>query len=323
MLGLSAAAMGLTLLGSCGRSGTAGSTTTLATGPSPAPLPASGNSTRLVHMTDLHIMPDKGAGTGVAKCLDTIAKLQRRPDVIVTGGDLSFDLFATGRKRCEENLSLLSKTFRDHCPAPVHHCLGNHDIWGWNKAKSQTVGTEPGWGKGWTMDTLAMKARYYHFDLPAWRVFVLDSVQPKGTDAYQGRIDPEQLAWLQHGLDTMPAGVSAVVVTHIPIISVCATFRSKPADELTLGNSESMGDARILHELFIKNGRVKLCLSGHIHQNERIDYQGVTYICDGAVCGSWWNGPKDRCKEGFGIIDLHANGSFTHEYVGFGWTPVT
>ena len=52
---------------------------------------------------------------------------------------------------------------------------------------------------------------------------------------------------------------------------------------------------------------------------ERIDLDGVSYICDGAVSGAWWKGAKERCPEGYGVFDLFDDGTFKHEYVAYGW----
>jgi hypothetical protein len=49
------------------------------------------------------------------------------------------------------------------------------------------------------------------------------------------------------------------------------------------------------------------------------ELDGVTYVCDGAVSGAWWKGPKERCAEGYGLFDLFDDGSFKHQYVPYGW----
>ena len=69
----------------------------------------------------------------------------------------------------------------------------------------------------------------------------------------------------------------------------------------------------------IQGHNVRLWLSGHIHQRDRIEYRGTTFINDGAVCGSWWKGPHQGVPEGFGIIDVWADGRFEHQYKTYGW----
>ena len=59
---------------------------------------------------------------------------------------------------------------------------------------------------------------------------------------------------------------------------------------------------------------------GSLHACDRIELRGVTYICDGAVSGNWWKGPRFGYEEGFGILDLSPDGTFTHRYHDYGWT---
>ena len=78
-------------------------------------------------------------------------------------------------------------------------------------------------------------------------------------------------------------------------------------------------DAHALQALFVEYPNVRLCLSGHMHLRDRCEYNGVTYICDGALCAGWWGGDWAQCDEGYGIVDLREDGSFDYEYVSFGW----
>ena len=80
--------------------------------------------------------------------------------------------------------------------------------------------------------------------------------------------------------------------------------------------------APTLTKLFAKHG-VKLALSGHLHEIDRIEFGSVTFICDGAVSGGWWHGPNVdnvvETQEGFGIIDIRPDGTFDHRYFDYGW----
>ena len=80
-------------------------------------------------------------------------------------------------------------------------------------------------------------------------------------------------------------------------------------------------DAKKLLELFRKHRCVRLAVSGHIHKLDRCEFEGVTYVCDGAVSGAWWKGPGKRCDEGYGVFDLFSDGSFEHTYHTYGWKP--
>jgi 3',5'-cyclic AMP phosphodiesterase CpdA len=78
-------------------------------------------------------------------------------------------------------------------------------------------------------------------------------------------------------------------------------------------------DARRIKDLFREHPNVKLALSGHIHLKDRVDYNSVTYLCNGAVSGSWWGGPYQECPPGYALVDLFSDGSFEYEYRTFGW----
>ena len=69
--------------------------------------------------------------------------------------------------------------------------------------------------------------------------------------------------------------------------------------------------------LFYKHPNVKLCLSGHIHLRDKVVYNNVTYICDGAVSGAWWEGNKRETAPGYGLIDFYADGTFDEEYINY------
>jgi hypothetical protein len=112
-----------------------------------------------------------------------------------------------------------------------------------------------------------------------------------------------------------------LVFSHIPIVSVTGFFDGK---RVKSGAWEVPGswlhtDARRLKDLFYQHKNVKLCLSGHMHTVDRVDYLGVTYLCNGAVSGAWWRGNYYETPPGYAVIDLYADGSFAHEYVTWGW----
>lgn len=282
---------------------------------------------RIAHMTDIHVQPELRGGEGLTACLKHIGSLPaaRKPDLILTGGDLVMDTFDQQFARSKQLWDLFTGTVKDHAPVPVEHCLGNHDIWGWNKSKSGTSGQEPQWGKKWALEALALPAPYRAIERSGWKIIILDSVHtdPKNANGYIGRLDDQQFAWLSDELKRTPAATPILVVSHIPILSVCSWVWDGAAKEKDNRWEVSAGNLHIdgvkLHKLFTAHPNVKLCLSGHIHKTDHLSMDGVTYICDGAVCGAWWKGRKDRCDEGYGIIDLMPDGTFKHEYVTYGW----
>lgn len=304
---------------------------TRAAGPASAPTPRT-RALRLAHLTDFHIQPERRAADGAAACWKHLASLPEQPGLVITGGDLIMDGFERDEARTRLQWELFTKTLRDGCGIPVRHCLGNHDIWGWNKPKSRTTGDEPRWGKKWAVETLGLPERFYSFDQAGWRFVVLDSthVDPDNPNGYIALLDEAQFDWLARDLASTPATTPVVVVSHIPILSaVVLVPRVKPDnDQLDLRGVQLKReipaglmhtDAHRLRMLFRAHPNVKLCLSGHLHRTDRIDFEGVTYLCGGAVCGAWWEGPNDLTREGYRIIDLYSDGSFETSYEEYGW----
>ncbi len=286
---------------------------------------------RIAHLTDIHIQPELGATEGFARCLDHVQSQPDRPDLIITGGDLIFDGFERDEARTRLQWELFTKTLRDHTSIPVRHCLGNHDIWGWNKKKSGTTGSEPMWGKKWAVEALELEGRYHSFDQNGWHIVVLDSTHPdpENPDGYIALLDDEQADWLARDLNGRRAR-NVMVVSHIPIASAVALFpwvtKSNTAADKAVQRHRELNDGWMhtdnhrMRMLFRDHGQVRLCLSGHLHRTDRVDFEGSTYLCGGAVSGSWWKGPNDLTREGYNLVDLFDDGSFTYHYVEYGWT---
>ncbi len=217
------------------------------------------------------------------------------------------------------------ETLKAECSLPIRSCIGNHDLWGWDKQRSQTTGEEPQYGKQWAMDELELAERYYSYDQAGWHFVVLDSTHTDGGTGYTAKLDEEQFAWLEDDLRQTPSSTPILILSHIPIFAACPFF---DGDNEKTGNWIVPGawmhiDARRIKNLFQRHPNVKVCLSGHIHLVDRVDYLGVTYYCNGAVCGGWWSGPCQEFNNGYGLVELFEDGSFNNQYVEFGWKVVT
>ena len=279
---------------------------------------------RFAHLTDSHIQPERGAAEGVAACLRHVMAHTDRPQLVVSGGDLIMDGFEQTRERTALQWDLFTRVYKDECAVPVEHTIGNHDVWGWNQKKSKTTSDEPQWGKRWVMDALGLAAPYRASDHGSWKLVILDSIFPHRGDGYLGKLDDEQFAWLDAQLAAAAAEAKHVaIVSHIPIISVTVfdLDSSVEDDEWRMSGGVMHADAKKLLELFRKHRCVRLAVSGHIHKLDRCEFEGVTYVCDGAVSGAWWKGPGKRCDEGYGVFDLFSDGSFEHTYHTYGWKP--
>jgi 3',5'-cyclic AMP phosphodiesterase CpdA len=277
---------------------------------------------RVAHLTDIHVEPERRAGEGMAACLHHVQQLADEPELIVTGGDSVMDSFEADDARTTLQWDLWRRVLASDCSTSVRSCIGNHDVWGWAKSKSKTTGNEPTWGKKRAVEMLRLEERYYAFSQAGWQFIVLDSTQPlpDGSEGYTAHVDEVQLDWLARTLRDTPADTPTLIISHIPILSASAILWAQDdRGNFTISGSLMHTDCVKLKDLFAKHPNVKLCISGHLHLVDRVDYNGVTYLCNGAVSGNWWQGRHKDCDEGYVLLDLYDDGSFDHQYVKYGW----
>ena len=297
------------------------------------PGPSARRPLRIAHLTDIHVQPELESAKGLAACFAHVQSLPERGeaavDLIVTGGDTIMDCMEAGRDRTQTQWDLWKKVKADACGLEVKSVVGNHDVWGWTKSKAGTMGDEPLYGKMWACEQFGRALPYESFNRGGWHVVLLDSVFPH-EDGYVGKIDDAQWDWLERDLAAVPAATPVAIVSHIPILSVNPLAASKPGVAGSDGKpafSVSGGLVHVDHprfqELFAKHPNVKACLSGHLHIVERIEFGGVSYLCNGAVSASWWKGKHRGTDFGYAVVDLHDDGTVESRYVPYGWTART
>ena len=291
----------------------------------PATVPAVGSRKRVLrvaHVTDIHVQPELRAAEGLAACLRHLQGQKDPPQLVLNTGDCIMDAMKRDRTRTELQWQVWNSVWRAECSLPVKHAIGNHDIWGWNKRRSGTTGEEAGWGKKRALDALGLSRSYHSFDQACWHFVALDSVQPF-EDGYQARLDEEQFAWLEADLAQTPKTTPVLVMSHIPIFTIAPLMDPKADDGSGIrqfGRAAMHTDNRRIKELFKRHPNVKTCISGHIHLLDRVDYNGVSYLCNGAVSGNWWKGSRfDECEPGYTLIDLYEDGTVERHYVTYGW----
>ena len=277
---------------------------------------------RVAHLTDVHVKPELGAVDGMTAALRHVQALDDPPRLLLTGGDAIMDALAADAARTKLQWELWNRVLKSECSIPVEHCIGNHDVWGWNKKRSKTTGREKQWGKQIALDEFGLKRRYRSFDKAGWHFIVLDSIYPDDELTYIGKLDDEQFDWLAGDLKKVNRRTPIVVVSHIPVLTVALVeFSDTFAKQPRRRQGAAHVDAKRIVNLFKQHPNVQLCLSGHLHLTERIDYAGVTYMCSGAVSGNWWRGNHHHTDEGYAVIDLYDDGTFDNQYVAYGWTP--
>ena len=261
--------------------------------PAEASPPPRRRTLRLAHLTDVHVEPRGRAPEGLARALRTIESLGPKPDVILNGGDAIFDAVARDRQDTAAQWKVWHDVTRAETSLPFLHVIGNHDLWGWRFRDDRAVTGNPKYGKRWALDELGLDRPYYAADHGAWRIVVLDSTHPHDREDYTGRLDDAQREWLSGVLAETPASTHVCIVSHIPIVSACAPlyFGAPPnqRQQQLIDTVLVHTDATLLEDLFLRHSNVRLALSGHLHMEEAITYRGVTYLCNGSVCGNWWN----------------------------------
>ena len=274
---------------------------------------------RFAHLTDIHVKPGAIPETGMTKALQHVQQLRQGVDFIINGGDAIMDALDASKEKTKEQFDLFKSILQKENRLPIYHCIGNHDVWGWfikeNKPEQDRL-----YGKTWVVEEFNMTHRYYSFTRDRWHFIVLDSTQLNPAGGYIARLDPDQLDWLQQELKQVPADKFICLVSHIPILSICAG--------LFFNKNESNGDLKIqrnlmhtdfleLKKIFAQHPNIKVCISGHIHLQDEIDYLGIKYYCNGAISGNWWKGSFQEFAPAYAVIELHDNGTATrtmHQY---------
>lgn len=272
---------------------------------------------RFAHLADIHVQPERRAGEGFRKCLDAVHGLKPRPDFILTGGDLVMDVLNTNAGRAKALFDLYTKICGDS-DIPIRQCVGNHDVFGWS-SKGKIRPDHVAYGKKMVQERLDLARTTYSFNHKGWHFCVVDDIQPRKGEGYEGGFSDADLDWLSGDL-AAARDWRKVICAHIPIVSVAVFRGSNAVKDPHVSVSKGMicrNPGPIL--ALLRKHQVNLVLTGHLHQNETLRYDNTTHFGVGAVCGAWWKGPHHGNREGFGVIDVHADGTFEHHYRTYGW----
>ena len=270
---------------------------------------------RLAHLTDIHMQPLVGAAKGFEKCLHHVQNLANKPDLIINGGDAIMEAHGRGQDSVRRQWKMYQHVLQCENALPIVSCVGNHDIW--CRQETQAAFQD---GRQWAMDELQMIRRYYSFTQNGWHIVVLDSLQPKADGSwYTACLDDEQFHWLETDLKNTPAETPVLVVSHVPILAACVFFDGKrfAGEDWNVPSRWMHSDTVRIASLFHEYPNVKAAISGHIHLVDRVDYNGVSYFCNGAVSGAWWFGSYHHTPAGYAVIDLFDDGSVQNQYMSY------
>jgi len=259
---------------------------------------------RIAHITDVHMRPELDAANRFRKCMEEIKK--HKVDFFLNGGDTIYaaDYSNITRERVKEQWAIWQQLRSEFQEYDMYSCLGNHDMW-WAAPDKQ----DEMYGKDYVVKQLGISKRYYSFDKKGWHFIVLDS---NNQDA--GSLDEEQRRWLEQDLEKLNANTPVLLLSHYPLLAACTHI-----------DGGMHTDYKYLVDLFFKQkDKVKVCVSGHIHLQDGVAYNGVQYFCNGALSGFWWEeGDKNSAGKywyrqtppGYAIITLFDDGTVLNEYI--------
>lgn len=263
---------------------------------------------RAAFISDIHIKTLDVAEAGMRKALQTINQSDKKPDFIINGGDSIMDALAVSKEKTKAQWDLFFNILQAENKLPVKHCMGNHDIWGWQL--KEDVKSDPLYGKNWWLQLTGNTKSYYSFTHQNWHFIVLDSTQ-ENNGGYIALLDAEQFNWLGAELESNK-DKHICVVSHIPIVSFCSAMFFKdmlPNGDWKLSRALLHTDARMIKDLFKKYPNIRCCLSGHIHLQDEVTYLGIQYFCNGAVSGNWWKGAFQDFAPAYALFDFHQDGT--------------
>ena len=276
-------------------------------------------SIRFAHITDIHVKPGTIPETGMAKALQHVQK--QKPQFIINGGDCIMDALEADKQKTQTQFTLYKTILAKENSLPIYHTIGNHDIWGWFVKNDESIKGDKLYGKQWAVEELSMPARHYSFTKGKWKFIVLDSTQLNPAGGYIAYVDPTQLDWLTQELNNTPKETFICIVSHIPVLSICAGLffnKTEANGDLKIQRNLMHTDFLTLKKLFLQYPNIKVCLSGHIHLQDELDYLGIKYYCNGAVSGNWWGGKFQEFAPAYAMIELFDDGSSKRTMMEYG-----
>ena len=222
---------------------------------------------------DFAILGDR-TGNAVPGVYEEIVKevAARHPDFVINVGDTIEGLHDETAAAQWEALKPIWKAFRD---TPFYLVPGNHDIW------------SPASERIWRDET--GRPAHYSFDFKGAHITVLDN-------ARSDLLSQDQLAFLESDLAANATKQPKFVIFHRPSWLFLVKFQNTSFP---------------LHQLARKYG-VEFVISGHVHQFDRSELEGVQYIMVGSSGGSLTHG-KGALSAASGQEGL---------YYGYAWVHV-
>lgn len=278
---------------------------------------------RVCFLSDVHVKPTPVAEKGMRTALRHINGLKPSVDFIINGGDAIMDSLKGSKEAVKKQWDCWDTILKEENKLPIRHCIGNHDIWGWQNTPAEIIENkkDPLYEKGWVLQQHKMENRFYSFEHKDWKFIVLDSSQ-ESNGSYIALIDEPQFAWLEKELKETDPSQHVCIVSHIPIVSFCAAMfidKNEPNGDWKILHVLLHIDARRITDMFKAYKNIRCCLSGHIHLQDAVDYRGIKYYCNNAISGNWWSGAFKDFDPAYAVFEFNKDGSVTREIVPYGF----
>lgn len=260
-------------------------------------------SFKIAHITDIHLKP-------ITICLDRIPVFLNQLaghdiDYIFLTGDL-FNYNVPG-----DDINQVIQFVADcNAIAPTFVVRGNHDGDLVTIGTNEQIGMPPG-------------DQWYFRDVhEKWRMIGLYSQggqsppNPSATTNYT--LGATQRQWFIDTLAATPAGTNVVVLSHVPIVGIAPMMWYLRQANTWNALADMHKDSKDILDILKASGKVRLCLSGHEHTIDRVEHEGVIFLCSGAVCANWWNDTTYQEKgypAGYRLIDFYDDGTIREKFM--------
>lgn len=259
--------------------------------------------------TDVHLGTDNqnDEDNGLRQALADAKK--RKVDFVLFGGD---NVWTSHLKKEDEQIADALHThfinIVSEFSIPAYFTIGNHDRYYYMDGELDKT--------GYKLFENLYGSSHNSFNYEGIHFITLNSMDPSEKGRYS--IGPEQMEWLRKDLEATGKKMPIVVSLHVPLLSLYY-----PVVEGTLKAEDMVVNTKQVLDLL--NGyNLKLVLQGHQHIYEEIKERNRWFVTGGAVCASWWTGPLLETEEGYLLVHVGNDDSFTWEYIDYGWeTKIT
>lgn len=258
--------------------------------------------------TDVHLSQENyGDGdNGLRQALADAKK--RKVDFVLFGGDnVGTDHYKKEEEPIADALHAHFKSIVAEFPLPAYFTIGNHDRFYYANGEVDKT--------GYKLFEKHFGPSCKSFDYKGIHFITLNSMDPDENGVCS--IGPEQMEWLRKDLEATGKKTPIVVSLHVPLLSLYY-----PVVDGTLYSYDMVSNTKQVVDL-LNQYNIKVVLQGHQHIHEEIKERNRWFVTGGAVGACWWQGPMQETEEGYLLVHVGNDDSFTWEYIDYGWEAKT